>query len=176
VSVFDEALQDTDMLYSLQEVRRFTSGLDHPEGVAVGRDGAVYAGGEGGQVYRISPEGRETEVLASTGGFCLGITLDLQENIYICDSGKRAIFRVNQNGNLDVFADRANDHRLIQPNFSVFDSKGNLYFSDSGEWKKMNGLVYRALPDGKVSVFSEGPFHFPNGLALDANEQYLYVI
>lgn len=164
------------MLFSIQEVRRFTSGLDHPEGVAVGRDGAVYAGGEGGQVYRISPDGKRKEVIANTGGFCLGLTLDQQENIYICDSGKQAIFRINQNGNLDIFAEVANGHRLIQPNFSVFDSKGNLYFSDSGEWRKMNGAIYRASPDGQVTIFNEGPFHFANGLALDGDEQYIYIV
>lgn len=42
--------------------------------------------------------------------------------------------------------------------------------------KKINGVVYRASPDGSVSVFSEGPFHFAHGLALDAAEQYLYVV
>ncbi len=164
------------MLFSIQEVRRFASGLDHPEGVAVGRDGTVYAGGEGGQVYRISPDGRRKELIANTGGFCLGVTLDQQENIYICDSGKSAIFRINQNGKLDIFAEAANGRRFIQPNFSAFDSKGNLYFSDSGEWKKINGVIYRASLDGKVSVFNEGPFHFANGLALDSNERFLYVV
>ena len=53
---------------------------------------------------------------------------------------------------------------------------GQFCFSDSGEWKKAIGIVYRALPDGKVSIFAEGPFHFANGLALDAAERYLYVV
>ena len=35
----------------------FAEGLDHPEGVAVHRDGSVWAGGEGGQVYRVAPGG-----------------------------------------------------------------------------------------------------------------------
>ena len=75
------------MLYPVSEVRNFVSGLDHPEGVAVGRDGALYAGGEAGQVYRISPEGAEVKTLGNTGGFCLGITLDKEQNLYICDCG-----------------------------------------------------------------------------------------
>ena len=67
------------MLYSISEVRKFATGLDHPEGVAVGRDGTVYAGGEAGQVYRISRDGEHVEVMANTGGFCLGISLDLRK-------------------------------------------------------------------------------------------------
>jgi sugar lactone lactonase YvrE len=81
------------MLYSVMEVRQFAIGLDHPEGVAVGRDGTVYAGGEAGQVYQISPDGKHVETIANTGGFCLGITLDQEENIYVCDCGKRAVPR-----------------------------------------------------------------------------------
>jgi hypothetical protein len=57
------------MLYSIWEVRRFSAGLDHPEGIAAGRDDTLYAGGEDGQVYRISSNGEKVEVLANTGGF-----------------------------------------------------------------------------------------------------------
>ena len=51
------------MLYPISEGRNFVTGLDHPEGVAVARDGTLYAGGEAGQVYRISPDGKKSEVL-----------------------------------------------------------------------------------------------------------------
>lgn len=164
------------MLYPIWEVREFAVGLDHTEGIAVGRDGTVYAGGEAGQVYRISPDGKTVETLASTGGFCLGVTLDQNEDIYICDCGKRAVFKVTQRGEAKIFADSAGGRKLVTPNFSVFDSRGHLYFSDSGEWKKANGVVYRADQRGNVSLFAVGPFHFANGLALDADEHYLYVV
>jgi len=164
------------MLYPLSEVRRFVGGLDHPEGVAVGRDGTVYAGGEAGQVYRISPEGKHVETIACTGGFCLGVALDREENIYICDFGKRAVLRVTQKGKVEVFADSADGRKLVAPNFGVFDSHGNFYFSDSGQWKQATGVIYRASPDGNTRLFSDGPFHVANGLALDASERYLYVV
>ncbi|MFM8485773.1 MAG: hypothetical protein ACKOCH_05525, partial [Bacteroidota bacterium] len=51
----------------------FASGLDHPECVAVHPDGSVWAGGEAGQIYRISPDGRVVEEVANTGGFVLGL-------------------------------------------------------------------------------------------------------
>ena len=76
-----------NMLYPVSEVRNFVVGLDHPEGLAVGRDGAIYAGGEAGQVYRIAPDGKHVETIANTGGFCLGVTLDRQENIYAATRG-----------------------------------------------------------------------------------------
>ncbi|HEV2495106.1 MAG TPA: SMP-30/gluconolactonase/LRE family protein [Terriglobia bacterium] len=164
------------MLYPISEVRNFVTGLDHPEGVAVARDGTLYAGGEAGQVYRISSDGKKTETLARTGGFCLGVTLDRQENIYICDCGTRSLVKVTQEGELTVAADSADGRRFVNPNFSVFDSRGNLYFSDSGEWKQANGVVYCLGADGRIKLFAPGPFHFANGLALDAAERNLYVV
>ncbi len=164
------------MLYPISEVRNFITGLDHPEGVAVARDGTLYAGGEAGQVYRISPDGAKSEVLARTGGFCLGVTLDQQDNIYICDCGTRSLIKVTQKGEVTIVADSADGRRFVNPNFSVFDCRGNLYFSDSGEWKRANGVVYRLGVEGRITLFAPGPFHFANGLALDAAEAHLYVV
>lgn len=164
------------MLYPVSEVRNFVTGLDHPEGVAVGRDGTLYAGGEAGQVYRISSDGKRVETLANTGGFCLGVTLDQDENIYVCDLGRRALLKVSRQGSVTVVAEAVGDRKFLCPNFSVFDSQGNLYFSDSGEWKQANGVVCRLRVNGQVELFAQGPFHFANGLAFDAAERHLYVV
>ena len=72
--------------------------------MAVGRDGALYAGGEAGQVYRISADGVDVRTLGNAGGFCLGITLDKEQNIYICDCGKRALLRMTQAGKVTTIA------------------------------------------------------------------------
>ena len=53
----------------------FAEGLDHPEGVAWGPDGRIYAGGEAGQIYAIDGDGT-VEQLASTGGFLYGMQGD----------------------------------------------------------------------------------------------------
>jgi len=164
------------MLYPISEVRNLVSQLNHPEGLAVARDGSIYAGGETGEVYRISADGMKVQKFAATGGFCLGITLDRDENIYVCDIGRRSLLRVSQRGDVVVLAEQADGRPLVNPNFSVFDSRGNLYFSDSGKWKEANGLVCRWRPGCEAEIFSPGPFHFANGLALDAAERYLYVV
>jgi gluconolactonase len=164
------------MLYAISEVKTFVTGLDHPEGVAVGRDGTLYAGGEGGQVYRIASDGSEAEVIANIGGSCLGITVDQVQNIYVCDNNRCQVLKVTQQGEVSVFAESVGKRKFKCPNFSVFDSQGNLYFSDSGAWKEGNGIICRVRPDGTVDTFAEGPFHFANGLALDAEERFLYVV
>ena len=50
--------------------------LRHPEGVAIDREGNVWCGGEGGEIYRIRHDGSEIELVASTNGFTLGLAFD----------------------------------------------------------------------------------------------------
>ena len=162
--------------YPAEKVIPFGTDIDHSEGVAVGPDGTVYAGGELGQVYRVTPDGKHTEEIACTGGFSLGITLDRHDNIYVCDLPLHTVFKIDQQGNINRFAERAGSQDLVTPNFSVFDSEGNLYVTDSGHFKANNGLIYRFTPSGTGSVFHPGPLAFPNGATLNAAEDALFVI
>jgi gluconolactonase len=83
-----------------------TPRLDHPEGVAVAADGAVWCGGEGGQIYRIAD--RTIERVATTGGFCLGLAFDADGMLYVCDLHHAAVFRLDtRTGTLERFADGA---------------------------------------------------------------------
>ncbi len=162
--------------FPIESVHAFGRDLDHSEGVAVGVDGSIYAGGELGQVYRISPDGQDIDEIACTGGFNLGITLDHKNNIYVCNTQLHAVLRIDVNGRVDRYADQTNAGPLLTPNFSVFDSQGNLYVSDSGVFKGNNGRVCCIRANGKATVFHSGPFAFANGLALNAQEDALFVI
>jgi gluconolactonase len=57
----------------------------------------------------------------------------------------------------------------------VFDREGNLYFSDSGEFKKDDGFLFVLRPNGKIEQLLDG-LSFPNGLSLSADERTLYVV
>ena len=125
-------------LVDLSRVRVLVDDLDHPEGVAWSPDGSVYAGGEAGQVYRVSLEGAFEEV-ATTGGSALGLCLDAERNLYVCDTGRRAVMLVRPGGAVETYADGAGGRRMAVPNYPVFDAAGNLYVSDSGDWDGRNG-------------------------------------
>jgi sugar lactone lactonase YvrE len=114
------------------EMSIFAEGLDHPEGLAFDADGALWAGGEAGQIYRIV-EGR-TELVGNLGGFCLGLTVSRKQELFVCNLGLHVVQRLDQTGRVLATLDRVNGHKLETPNFSVFDSEGNLYCSDSGQW------------------------------------------
>jgi gluconolactonase len=159
---------------ALSKFKTFAEGLDHPEGLAFDADGALWAGGELGQIYRIDHRGKVREV-TSLGGFCLGLTFSRAQDLYVCNLKKHALVRMNRKGSVLGVWTRVGSRKIETPNFSVFDSEGNLYFSDSGSWGKTNGRVYRLRANGKMEDFA-GPFAFANGLSLSADERFLYVV
>lgn len=85
-----------------------TPRLDHPEGVAVHPfDGSVWCGGEQGQLYRIAPDGSSAEIVATTEGFLLGVTVSPSgDAVFVCDIFHRAVFRYDiASGSLSRFAE-----------------------------------------------------------------------
>lgn len=156
---------------------RFTSiadGLDHPEGVAAGPDGAVYAGGEAGQVYRID-DGIAVEI-ATTGGFLYGVTLDGDGNVYACDMGRGEVVRVSPRGDVSTYSSGTEDRPLRVPNFASFSGDGHLYVTDSGEWRRDDGTIFRISPEGETSVWCDEVRAFPNGCCLTADDDSLIVV
>jgi len=156
----------------------FAEGLDHPECVAVHADGSVWAGGEAGQVYRISPEGGEPKEVVNTGGFVQGLAFSPGcEWLAVCDSGKKCVWKlVLSTGELSVFCTGTDTHRFNIPNYAAFDKKGNLYVSESGGFREVTGKILKFSPDGKGEIWHEGPFSFANGIAVGKNERHLYVV
>ena len=156
----------------------FAEGLDHPEGIAIHPDGTVWAGGEAGQIYRISADGKTVDEVANTGGFILGLAFSPGTKwLAICDLGKKCVWRLDPHDfSLHKFADGANGHKFSIPNYAVFDKAGNLYISESGAFREINGQILKFTPDGKGEIWHNGPFNFANGLAMDSAEKYLYVV
>ncbi len=161
----------------LQKASIYADGLDHPECVAVHPDGSLWAGGEAGQVYRISEEGKKVEEIANTGGFILGIAFSPgAEWLAVCDLGHKCLWRLDMaNHKLEKFASGADGHHFNIPNYAAFDAAGNLYVSESGAFREVKGKILKFSPDGKGHIWHEGPFHFANGLALGPEEKHLYI-
>jgi gluconolactonase len=159
---------------SVDQFETYADGLDHPEDLAFDSEGLLWAGGELGQVYRI-PERGQVEMVASVGGFCLGLAFSAADELYICNAKLACVIKVQKNGKSKLFADSAQGHKLKLPNYGVFDSSGNLFVSDSGDWTKSSGCIVRFDSRGRGEVFLDGPQPFPNGLALSADERFLFV-
>jgi sugar lactone lactonase YvrE len=156
----------------------FCEGLDHPECVAVHPDGTIWAGGEAGQIYRISSDGSSVEEVANTGGFILGIAFHPDMSwLAICDLRKKCIWKLNlSNFSLSTFTTGTKNHAFNIPNYPAFDRTGNLYVSESGAFREVTGKILKFDPDGKGEIWHDGPFNFANGLALSSDYKYLYVV
>jgi gluconolactonase len=162
------------MEITIDQFETYADGLDHSEDIAFDREGILWAGGELGQIYRIPEKGRVEEV-ANIGGFCLGLAFSSTDELFVCNPKLGCVMRVQKNGDARLFADSVVGRKLKLPNYGVFDSSGNLYVSDSGDWSKSSGSIVRFDRDGRGEVFLEGPQPFPNGLALSADERSLFI-
>jgi len=154
----------------------FAEGLDHPECIAVHPDGSLWAGGEAGQIYHITENGKKVEEVASTGGFILGIAFSPgAEWMAICDLGKNCMWRMDMS---DYSLEKliVTNHQFNIPNYAVFDRKGNLYVSESGEFKEKLGKVIKYDTNGLGQVWSDELFEFANGMALGKGETHLYIV
>ena len=158
----------------VDQFETYADSLDHPEDLAFDSEGVLWAGGELGQVYRI-PERGQVETVTNVGGFCLGLAFSAADELYICNAKLACVIKVQKNGKSKLFADSAQGHKLKLPNYGVFDSSGNLFVSDSGDWTKSSGCIVRFDSRGQGKVFLDGPQPFPNGLALSADERFLFV-
>ena len=161
-------------LRSLQEFEVFAEGLDHPEGLAFDADGNLWAGGELGQIYKINPKGKVRTVV-TLGGFNLGLTFSTRQDLFVCNFKLGALIQLDRSGKVVRSWEKAGRYRLRNPNFSVFDREGNLYFSDSGEWRKDDGFLFVLRPNGKIEELVDR-LAFPNGLSLSADERTLFVV
>ncbi len=153
----------------------FANGLDHPECLAFDRGGWLWAGGEAGQVYRVRPDGTAVETVAEMGGFCGGVAWTPDDaELFVCNP-KHGVVRVNRDGKWTIFASHTGDGRLICPNFGLFDSRGNYFVTDSGNWKKHNGCLLKYTSDGRGEMVA-GPFGYANGLALSTDERHVFMV
>ncbi len=154
-------------------VGSFGEGLDHPECVTWGSDGYAYAGGEGGQLYRINVAENEFEQFSQAPQFVGGMCQDGSGNLYFCSGNK--VYKATAQGEVSEYSSGTTDAPLMGPNYPAFDKDGNLYVTDSGEWEKDSGRIFKISPGGLTKIWSEAVQTFPNGICLSSDGSFLYV-
>ena len=165
------------MNITIDDIEIFADGLDHPECVAVHPDGSVWAGGEAGQIYKVSPDGQEIIEIANTHGFILGIAFSPDVSwLAICDMKNHCVWKLALATNeLTKFATGAEDVSFNIPNYPCFSKNGKLWVSESGAFRQTTGKIFCFDQHGQGKIWHAGPFNFSNGLALSLNEDWLYV-
>lgn len=149
--------------------------LHHPEGVAIGPDGAVWCGNAEGDILRIGPGTGRIEKVATTGGFALGMAFDGRGALYVCDQKSAAVWKLD----IDSRAlSRFSAPGIRIPNYPVVDPYRNcLYVSDSfGAGAEGPGVWRYDLATGEGVLWWDKPMAFANGMALAQDGRSLFVV
>jgi sugar lactone lactonase YvrE len=149
--------------------------IHHPEGVAIGPDGAVWCGNAEGDLLRIERDGAGVAKAATMGGFTLGLAFDGDGHLFACDQKSAAVWRLTlASGAFERFTPPG----ILIPNYPVVDGARNcLYVSDSfGAGKRGPGVWRYDLATGAGGLWWAEPMNFANGMALGLDGSTLFVI
>ncbi len=164
------------MATAVLELQNVGHQFDHPEAVAVGPDGCVYAGGEAGQLYRFDLQGEDCKIVAQiAGSFLLGLAHDSAGNCYACDERLACVHKITPSGEASIYSSGSSEHTMRLPNYPVFDNAGILYVSDSGAFGQSDGWIWRLQPGRKAEIWNRSANGFPNGMCLSADGRTLFI-
>ena len=146
------------------------------EGPVVDRQGNLYVTDiPFGRVFRIDGAGDWT-LVAEYNGEPNGMKFLDDATLLITDYRNGLVALDIASGQVRPFLERRNSERFKGVNDLVFDSRGNLYFTDQGQTglHDPTGRVYRLGTDGHLDMLlSNVPS--PNGIVLSPDERFLFV-
>lgn len=170
-----------------------------PEHIAY-RNGWLYIAVESGAILRLRPDGSGREVVLQTGGRPLGFDFDANGAMVIADpmAGKHGgLFRATGSGasvKLELLTDSVNDTPIAYADGVVVAKSGKIYFTDASQRfgaKAWGGTFHASVLDiiehrstGRLLEYDPATrttrvlladLCFPNGVALSADEQHLFV-
>jgi len=98
-------------------------------------------------------------------------------HLLICDNKSRCLLELTPDGTIHVLADQYRGSPLRSLNDLTVDARGNIYWTDPEGSSQQTpvGSVFRLRTDGRLDQIATG-LAFPNGLDVDPESQFLYVI
>ncbi|MEK8052814.1 SMP-30/gluconolactonase/LRE family protein [Ideonella sp. DXS22W] len=128
-----------------------------------------------GRIFRIDAKG-DWEQVAEWGGEPNGAKFLNERELLVTDY-RHGLMAVDvQSGTVRPYLTRRNSERFKGVNDLIFDSRGNLYFTDQGQTglHDPTGRLYRLRPSGQLDLLL-GNVPSPNGVALSPDERVLYL-
>ena len=143
---------------------------------------------EGASLY-LKPSGYTGDAERAGEPGSNGLLRDDQGNLILCQHGDRKIARMTASldepaATFETIIDNYEGKRFNSPNDAVYDSQGNLFFTDPpyGLERRMEDPskeldfqgVYRYSSDGELTLLTDKMTR-PNGIGLSPDEKTLYV-
>lgn len=158
-----------------------------PEDVAFDEDGNAYTGIDDGRILRFARDGSHPDTVADTGGRPLGVEVDLDGTLVVCDP-YRGLLRVDPGtGHVTTLVDSFDGRPLLFCDNATIASDGTIYFTDSTQrWQfhEQREPFFEHDPTGRVLTYEPGSgrarvvledLYFANGVALSRDEGFLVV-
>lgn len=170
-----------------------------PEHIVL-RNGWLYIAVESGAILRMRPDGSEREVVLQTGGRPLGFDFDASGALVIADpmAGQHGgLFRATGTGaaaKLELLTDSVDNTPIAYADGVVVAKSGKIYFTDASQrfgakaWgstfnasvldiveHRSTGRLLEYDPATRTTRVLLSDLCFPNGVALSADEQHLFV-
>jgi sugar lactone lactonase YvrE len=161
-------------------------GVDRPEHVVVAGDGRVFASDKASAVAELIDENTVRRI-GQAGGEPNGIALDRDGHFLIANFGLGVLQDLDPvTGTITAVLGGQLDGRPLRwLNFVLVDSVGALWCSvstmaddlvDTIARGTADGFIFRVTPDRQSAQVVADAVSFPNCMALDRNEDYLYVV
>ena len=143
---------------------------------------------EGVSLY-LTPSGYTGEIARQGESGSNGLLLDDTGNLILCQHGDRRLAKMttaltNPQPQFETIVDNYQGKKLNSPNDAIYDSRGNLYFTDPpyGLVGQVNDPtkelafqgVYRYSKEGQLTLITD-KLTRPNGIGLSPDEKTLYV-
>lgn len=128
-----------------------------------------------GRIFRVTPD-RQWTLVAQYDGEPNGMKFLDPQRLLITDYKNGLMTLDIASGAITPLLTRRNSERFKGVNDLIFDSQGNLYFTDQGQsgLHDPSGRLYRLRPDGQLDqLLCNIPS--PNGVALSPDERVLYL-
>ena len=128
-----------------------------------------------GRIFRIDPKG-EWEQVAEWAGEPNGMKFLNERELLVTDYRNGLMLCDIASGDVRPYLERRNSERFKGVNDLIFDSRGNLYFTDQGQTglHDPTGRLYRLRPEGRLDLLLAN-VPSPNGVALSPDERVLYL-
>lgn len=173
----------------LAAVRTVTlQGPEGPEDIAIGPDGAIYAGMVDGEIVRVDAQTGAHEVVVNTGGRPLGLDWESRGRLIIADAVKGLLSLNVVTGNLEVLATEADGRPFLFTDDVDVGPDGLIYFSDASDRFGIhdykldllesagNGRLLRYDPaNGEVETLVDA-LQFANGVAVAPDASFVLVV
>jgi sugar lactone lactonase YvrE len=148
--------------------------------------GSVFTGTEDGAIWRVGHDGNRIDLVADTGGRPLGLEIDDDGRLLVCDATKGVLRVDTRTGAVEPVVDRVAGVPMMFCNNAAVAGDGTVWFTDTSthygidRWRDdfvqntRSGRLLRLTTTGEVEVVLDG-LAFGNGVALAADESYVAV-